>query len=449
MYPQNRHSIFSSFFRYLLILLFSVSFVFAGTLDPTFGTDGKFTIGFPDTTSVYRSWGFRAFYQPGDRIVAAGRFTRVGSDGQMPGVAMVGVTPGGAIDPNFGDAGVIQDWNSSTFMGLQDIIMLPDGKLIRLSQVLSLGQFPNGKVVRTNPNGSPDGTFSANVNVDPPNTNTIPLQAQQLLSGKIMVLVFAQTSPESHHLYRLNADGSRDNTFGINGDKLLNTNRLPGLWIYTMVSLKNGKTVIAGTLNEQFNNAAEIFIARFDSDGNLDASFGRFGIVRHTFGTGATGYVNDMTIDANGRCTVVGSINNPDQDVFMMRVSHRGKPDATFGVRGVVITDITPGGRDLLNSITQGSNGKLIVAGDASPTPGAPENFLVARYSEEGVLEAHTKTEFTPGQFASAEHVTIQPDGKILVTGSTYNPATVFTFSSMWAIARYTDITNDPPAPAK
>jgi uncharacterized delta-60 repeat protein len=437
----------SSFLALALAIFLPAGTVRTGSLDPTFGTGGKFTIGFPDATSFYRSFGFRVFYQPGDRIVGAGTFTRQGADGQHPGVMLVGLTSAGVLDPTFGGttAGRTEDWNGAAFTGLQDVVMLQDGKIIRLSQFLPLGQFPDARVVRTTTNGSQDGTFSTNVNVGPPNTNTIPLNAEILPSGKIMLLVFAQTSPESHHLFRLNADGSRDSTFGINGDKLLNQNRLPGLWVYAMRALPNGKTMIAGSLGNQFNNSTEIFVARFDSDGNLDASFGRFGIVRYVFGAGATGNVNDMIIDANGRCTLVGAINNPDPDVFMMRLSHRGKPDATFGVRGVVITDITPGGRDLLSSITLATGGKLVVAGEASPTAGSPENFLVARYSEGGVLEAHTRTEFTPGQFASASGVTIQPDGKILVIGSTYNPATAFMFSSMWAFARYTNITNDLP----
>lgn len=425
-------------FLFILAFLSGPLSVYAGTLDPTFGTGGKFTIAFPDSTTFYKSFGQKIFYQPGDRIIAAGRFTNNGPDGQAPGVALVGLTLTGTVDPNFFAP---QDWGPVTFTGLQDIIMLPDGKLLRLSQVLSLGQFPNGKVVQSNANGSADATFSASVNVG--TTNTIPLQVERLPSGKLMVLVFAQTSPESHRFYRLNPNGSRDTTFGVNGEKLLNVNRLPGLWVYTMTSLPNGKTIIAGSLNDQFQNSSEFFLARFDADGNLDGSFGRFGIVRYSFGTGSTGYVNDMIVDANGRYTVVGAITNTDQDTFMMRFTHRGRPDATFGVRGVAITDITPGGKDLLNGVTQDGNGKLIVAGEAAPTAGAPGNFLLARFSEGGAMEAHTKTEFTPGQFAAGQHVTIQPDGKILVIGSTYNPNTVVQSSSMWAIARYTSITND------
>lgn len=436
----------------LFTLLFLISPAFPGSLDPNFGTGGKFTTSFPDSSNGYRSFGFRILYQSADRIVAAGTFTNMGPDGQATGVAIIGLTGGGAPDGTFGPSGgMIRDWDQVTAIGLSEVLLFPDGKFLRLSQHFPIFGQPTAKVIRYTVGGLNDSSFSADINLVP-NSNTIPLKASILPSGKIMVLAFAQTNPESHHLFRLNPDGSRDTTFGVNGDKLMNFNRLPNVRfnIVGLQTLPNGKTILAGNLGTSSQNYDEFFIARFDTDGNLDWSFGRFGIVRYSFGVGQKGFVTDLIIDpVMGRYTLVGAIKNPDEDVFMIRFGRRGKPDATFGSRGVVVSDITPGGTDYLSSITAQADGKLVVAGRASPTAGAPVNFLLARFSEGGTLEAHTKTEFTPGQVASASDVSIQPDGKILVIGSTYNPATVFTGSSMFAIARYTDITNDPPLPAK
>jgi uncharacterized delta-60 repeat protein len=332
--------------------------------------------------------------------------------------------------------------------------MFPDQRLLRLSQHFRVFGSPNAKVIRYTLDGNADSTFSADINLVP-NSNTIPLRASILPSGKVLVLASAQTNPESHHLFRLNADGSRDTTFGVNGDKLMNFNRLPNVrfGIIGMQTLPNGKTIIAGNLGtaQQFQNYDEFFIARFDPDGNLDWSFGKAGIVRYSFGVGQTGFITDLIIDpVLDKYTVVGAVKNPDEDVFMMRFGRRGKVDGSFGDRGVVVADITPGGTDYLSSITTQADGKLIVAGRASPSAGAPVNFLVARFSFGGVLEAHTKTEFTPGQIALAADVAVQSDGRIVVIGSTDDPATSFEGGNMFAIARYTDITNDPPrAPTK
>src|SRR5687767_843252 len=79
----------------------------AFTLDSTFAGGGKLTIAFPDSTTNYSSGGLRIFVQPGGRIVAAGTFTRMTADGQMPGIAVVGLTTSGTLDPAYG---VFQDW---------------------------------------------------------------------------------------------------------------------------------------------------------------------------------------------------------------------------------------------------------------------------------------------------------------------------------------------------
>lgn len=431
----------------IVFLLLISTYVFPGTLDPTFGTGGKFTTSFPDATMFYRSYGTKIFVQPSGRILAGGIFTNNGPDGHAPGVALVGLNPNGTFDSSFGTSGgVFKDWGPVTFTGFQDAYMQPDGRLIRLSQVVSLGQFPRGNVIRSTVDGLNDSSFSADVNIG--NSNTIPLTVGLLLSGKVIVTTFTQTNPESFHIYRLNSDGSRDTTFGVNGGKQLTwMSRLPQPWFNAMVVHPNGDVVLIGDIGTFAGGGyPEFFIARLNPDGNLDAMFGRQGLVRYRYGTGVTGVVSDLVARADGSYVLAGGLNNPDTDAFMIAFTRRGKFDGTFGVRGLVVSDITPGGTDAIYSIVENS-GKLIAVGEAPTAAGSPGRFLVARFSAGGALEAHTKTEFTPGQFAYASDVTVQPDGKFLVIGSTFDPATSPSVSSMWAIARYTDITNDPPRP--
>jgi uncharacterized delta-60 repeat protein len=442
---KNKISIRSLFLFFSLVLI--SNYVFPGTLDPTFGAGGKFTTSFPDSTTFYRSFGTKIFVQPSGRIVAGGTFTNNGPDGQASGVALVGLNSNGTFDTSFGTGGgVFKDWGPVAITGFQDAFMQPDGKLIRLSQFFSLGGFPRGNVIRSTVDGLNDSSFAADVNIG--NSNTIPITGALLLSGKVIVTTFTQTNPESFHIYRLNADGSRDTTFGVNGGKQLTwMSRLPNPWFNTMALLPNGDMVLIGDLgNFSQNGYPEFFIARLNPDGNLDPMFGRQGLVRYRWGVGSTGFISDLIVRADGSCVLAGGIFNSDFDTFMIGFTRRGKFDATFGVRGVVVTDVIPGGRDLFSAITENA-GKLIVVGEAPVAAGSPSRFLVSRFSGGGVLEAHTKTEFTPGQFAYATEVTVQPDGKILVIGSTNDPATAPSVSSMWAIARYTDITNDPPRP--
>lgn len=431
----------------LIRLLFSVllsfavlSSAFAGSLDPNFGTGGKFTISFPDNTTFYRSIGYRVYVQPGNRIVAGGSFTILGPDGYVPGVALVGLTPNGTVDTTYASQGTFKDWNDFAFTGFGDSTMLADGRILRLSQFFPIFSSPSCNFFRQMVDGLVDSSFSASLNVG--SSNTIPEELAVLPSGKIMVLVRAQTNPESYTLYRLNSDGSRDTSFGNNGAKPFSISRLPDPLIVSMVALPDGKFVVAGQLNvgNNFQDFNELFIARFNPDGNLDGMFGRQGVVRYKYGTGLRGFINEMIVRPNGSYVLAGGIKNPDTDTFMIGFTRRGKFDATFGVRGVATTDIASAGNDFINALVE-SGGKLIAAGSAPAVGGTPVRFLMAKYSSAGALEAHTRTEFTPGQYSEAYGLTVQPDGKILGIGITADPAA--NNNTMWAIARYTDITND------
>lgn len=428
------------FFLSLLLLLTAILPVYPISLDTTFGTGGKVTLTFPDSTNSYRSNGTRIFYQSATRIVAGGVFANMGPDGQATGVALAGFNSSGVIDGTFGSGGITKDWNPVAFTGFSDAYMYPDGRLLRLSQFFPIFSQPSAKVIRSTASGVDDPTFNANVNSGPSFTNNVPLRAAILPSGKIMVLVFAQTGPESYHLFRLNADGSRDTTFGNNGDKLLNFVRFPNLRNIFMQVLPSGKIVLAGNLGttQQNQNYNEFFIARLNPAGDLDALFGRQGVLRYQYGAGLTGFIADLIVTADGKYLAVGAINNPDSDTFMAKFTTRGRPDATFGVRGIAISDVTPGASDYLASVAESPAGKLITGGQSSPVGGI-SNFFVGRYSSGGTLEDSLSIEFGAGHFSYASDVAIQPDGKILAIGTTDDPDTPSPSTGKWAIARFTD----------
>jgi uncharacterized delta-60 repeat protein len=435
-----------AFFRLVSSILLSFAILnpaLAGSLDPNFGTGGKFIVSFPDSSPSYRSVGLRLYVQPSSRIVAGGSFTNIGPDGYVPGVALLGLTSNGTMDTTYGSQGTFKDWQASAITSFGDSTLLADGRILRLTRYLSFFGLSSCNIYRQTVDGLVDSSFSANINVA--QGGPIPATAEGLAvmpSGKIVVLVRAPSDPAAYTLFRLNSDGSRDTTFGTNGAKPFSIARLPDPRFVSMAALPDGKFVLSGQLNigNNFQDFDELFIARFNPDGSLDGMFGRQGVVRYKYGTGLRGFVNEMIVRANGSYILAGGIKNPDTDTFMIGFTRRGKFDATFGVRGVAVTDIAPGGDDLINALVE-SGGKLLGAGEAPATGGSPVRFLMAKFSASGALEAHTKTEFTPGQYSAAYGLTVQPDGKILGIGVTADPAA--NNNTMWAIARYTDITND------
>lgn len=417
---------FRVFFSFVLLLLL-IQQSYSGTLDATFGTGGKVTIDFPFATT-YSSSGNYIFVQPWGRIIAAGNHNQSGPDGNKPGVVMAGLTSIGTIDTSF-NGGKTLDWEPNAWINLSDAQMLADGRIMRLGQFVQLFNTFSARLYRLNANGSTEDFF-ANLHVN--QTQPLPNKFVVQSDGKILVII------SSSYLVRFNTNGSRDAAFGTNGViEIPRISTISERRIIGMQILPNGKILIAG----QPTNYKELFLLRLDADGNADRSFGRLGLVRHNFGE-QTFILSNLTVQPDNKYIVSGSISTPDYDALLMRFTQSGKPDNSFGNAGVVITDFTPDGTDNFNGAKLTADGKIIAVGQALTPPSTFLNFLVAKYSANGSLEANTQTVFTPSQHSVASNAVIQPDGKILVIGSTRNPNSSIN-GDVFAIARYTDITND------
>lgn len=424
------------FFFAPVFLFLLVSQAYSGTLDPTFGTRGKVTVDFP-YANTYSSSGNYIFVQPSGRIVALGSHSQSGPDGNVPGVVTVGLTSSGAIDTTFfSGSGKNLDWSPNSFINLTDAQMLADGRFMRLGQFVQIPATFSARLYRIGVNGSTENFLpNLHVNDSQPQPGKFTVQSD----GKTLAVVNTGASSMRYaYLVRFNSDGSRDAAFGTNGVKEIpRISPLQEGRIVGIKTLPNGKILIAG----QQNNFKELFLLRLDSDGNADHSFGRLGLVRHNFGE-QTFVISDLIVQPDNKYLVSGSISTPDNDALMIRFTQRGRLDYGFGDAGVVITDFTPDGNDSFNGAKLTADGKIIAVGQASISPSTVSNFLVAKHSASGGLEANTQTSFTTSQNSSASNAVIQSDGKIVVIGYTRNPNSSIN-GNVFAIARYTDITND------
>ena len=406
-------------------------------LDPTFNGNGKLTISFPDSSTAYRSVAIRVFVQPSNRILVGGSFTNATADGQLSGVAWAGLTPGGALDPSFGSGGTFTDWRSDAFTGFTDALMYADGSTLRMSQVLRL---PVGSstvsTVRLTANGGFDNVFANNVSIGPccfGFFNARPVQIAVRSDGKIWALI---TDQGEYLLHRLNPDGTRDMTFGVNGVLGITFNKFSPTNFVEMIALSDGKILLIGHApSEPTTGPGEIFFARLTESGNWDKTFGRAGFVRVGFGAGLLGSVRKAVLQTDGKILLAGNIVNPDADVWMARFRPNGKRDTTFGSAGIAVHDLAPGSTDIASSIAISPDGKIRIAGEVGS---APSSFLVARFSATGAFEEQTSFSFTTGDSSGAADVALQPDGKLVVVGQTRNPNTAIN-GTVFAVARLTE----------
>ena len=144
----------------------------------------------------------------------------------------------------------------------------------------------------------------------------------------------------------------------------------------------NGSILAAGTA--AIDNANQFLVARYTSTGKLDTTFNGNGITTTSIGDTANGL--DIALQSNGLSVVVGyTISNGTTQVALARYNTDGSLDTSFGAAGIVTTSIGAGSSG--NAIAIDSSGSIVVAGVTTDN-GTPQ-FFVARYTPPLVLLTH------------------------------------------------------------
>jgi uncharacterized delta-60 repeat protein len=242
----------------------------------------------------------------------------------------------------------------------------------------------------------------------------------------------------------LSAPGDLDLTFGTNGYVLYES---PTDYIndegYAIALQTDGKIVVAG-LTVGLNN--DVLVLRYNSDGSPDQTFGTQGVVIYDSSNSDEGY--GVVIQKDGKIVVAGySYIFEDyrlQDVLVLRYNSDGSPDQTFGVNGVVTTNIE--GSDYGNAVALQPDGKIVIVGKTSS---ASDTYaLVIRYNTDGTLDntfgenGIVTYNGTAGGWDTLADVAIQPDGKIIATGET-SPANFLALTDVLVLRYNSDGTPD------
>lgn len=415
----------------LLLLNTSISRVLAadGDLDPTFGNGGKITTAF----SNYFDFTSSIAIQTDGKIVAAG------TAGTDFGIARY--NPDGSLDSTFGTGGKV----TASFFQASAVVIQTDGKIV------AVGHAATTKIefalARYNQNGSLDSTFGTGGKVTTSFFRDDEAFAATIQpDGKIVVAgsSFTETSRDIA-LARYNTDGTLDATFG-NGGKVT-TDFFGNLDEAFGVALQSdGKIVVGGiarrTINGPLRYNDAFGVVRYNTDGSLDSTFGTGGKVATDFFDR-----NDdafaMAIQSNGKIVVAGTAMQDTYNKFALaRYNSDGSLDTTFGNGGKTVTDFGVFTSSQISDILIRPDGKIIAAGQ-SFDPATRLNFALARYNPDGSLDnsfgtaGKTTTDFF-GQDDAAIAIAAQPDGKIVAAGY----ATTMT-GLVFALARYNGVSFD------
>lgn len=236
-------------------------------------------------------------------------------------------------------------------------------------------------------------------------------------------------------------NGQLDPSFGNNGVAVTDFG-FAYSWAYAMEIQTDGKIVLAGCASPD-GNRDKIVVARFDSTGILDPSFGNAGQVITKIGS-AGNDASSVVIQKDGKIVVGGSVyfSATDYDFALIRYNTDGSLDNSFGTNGIVTTDFGAT-FDKIFSIVLQTDGKIVVGGYSS---GNTKNcFTMARYNTDGSLDTSFDSDGKVvadfgGDFNDIESIAIQSDRKIVVGGATSLPVTIGGNSiGQFALARYNE----------
>ncbi|MFN2590620.1 MAG: delta-60 repeat domain-containing protein [Actinomycetota bacterium] len=194
----------------------------------------------------------------------------------------------------------------------------------------------------------------------------------------------------------------------------------------------DGKIIAAGFA--WTGSDRDIALVRYTPGGVLDSTFGSGGKLTTpvTPDTDDTAYA--LAVQPDGRIVAAGNtLAGTSSDFALVRYTSNGSLDPTFGSGGKVVTSLRPS-YDTAYAVAIQPDGKIVAAGQT--WDGLAYDFAVVRYTSTGALDAtfgiggKIITEFGSTS-AGAYDMLLQPDGKIVLAGYSCG-------SCEFALARYT-----------
>lgn len=364
-----------------------------GTLDPSFGSAGRVFTDFGGAKDAATA----LVVQAEGKLVAAGTFgSAEGAD-----FALSRYHPDGSLDRDFGANGrAFTDFGS--LEAAAALAIHPDGRLV------AGGASGEGSRQLVLARYATDGVLDHDV----PGGGRIytEISSQDFARALVLqpdgALVLAGTSDGEVGLARHLADGRLDPAFG--GGGLVRTNFGGDDLANALAVQANGKLVVAGS-TENAEGSADFLMGRYNPDGTLDPSFSEDGLL--TLDLGDDDDANALTLEPSGTIVVAGRSGS---DLALIRVNPDGGLDQGFGVEGRVSLDL--GSEDVAYSVVAQPDGQLVVGGSSAG------DFLLARFAPDGTLDLTfgdggvVTSHFGGGEVANA--LGVQVDGRLVAAGS-------------------------------
>lgn len=298
-----------------------------------------------------------------------------------------------AVSGVFGQAGTLDNsFNTTGFVnnhsvGQQDvynkIVVQPDGKIVAVGS--NVEDNTGVLFARYNTDGSLDNTFGTGGYVEfisgPATDRCYSLALQN--DGKI-VGVGSSTVQGSEHmvLWRLNSNGTFDDTFGNEG--FLQPDYMYTSRLYDVTIQPDGKIVAVGSWEGKSN--IEFLVIRLYDDGGFDETFGFFPGIAHEFISFDESEAKAVKLLNDGSLLVAGSsyFEDDNSNLCLAKYTSTGYLDTTFGPNsqgftGLILENVTIG-----EDIALADDGDIVVAGSYNTNNSNTFSAIIAKFNTDG-----------------------------------------------------------------
>jgi uncharacterized delta-60 repeat protein len=283
-----------------------------------------------------------------------------------------------------------------------------------LAILMSAATYAAAQAGTLDPTFGTNGIVSASMHV-----SAVAIQSD----GKIVLAGSAVSNSQLFDtLLRLNTNGSFDTTFGTAGFAYLTppTAGSAPLGFFALAIQPNGEIITAGaTQSFQSGYVNFVQVARVESNGTLDTSFGTGGFTTSTailftpYDVSAAQAVA-LALQKNGSILVASSYFN-----LMARFTGSGQLDTTFGTAGLVnLANPGPNFTTAPTQIAVQSNGKILVASGSIAPVAQVQAGTISRYNTNGSLDTTFGSSGSTASIASASALLVQTNGDIVIAGS-------------------------------
>lgn len=443
-----------------------------GSLDSTFDGDGiRLHLINPNGENFYND----IAQQPDGKILAIGTITYGVTALVRDSFTLSRFNADGSFDTSFDANGFAQSQWCEYATGM---FLHTDGKIAAVGR--EYAEMNWGTCTqRFNADGSVDSTFNPNTPNGKTTQNFVAVEAiAGLPNGKIMVAGWDTNQSDYATLIRLNADGSLDTTFADEGVYQYHPSS-DSTRFYDLKVLDDGSFYVAG----DGGTISGGILMKFDPSGNLDTTFSGDGIVTagananrfyaiavqsdgKIFGCGSSGsgvatrngkvvristngtietsVFNSLNATVGNDSEILGCAFQSDGKLVVAGYSNDGTSDRLaisrhqttlaidiFGIGGYVINDMSPTLNDRATDLVVQPDNKIVVSSTGINGTG-DRDFAVLRYTSNGTLDPSLYENFGSGGISlinigltnpddDATALLLQPDGQILVSGTTDN----------------------------